>query len=365
MNHSKFDEIKIPSQIDDIINQNIQRAIRDKQKPARKHRKMITALVASLLLFMVLGISNPAIASNIPFIKNIFEVLQDGFRYPGNYSKYSEFVGETVYSNGIAVTVADVLCDGEMLHITYIIKKDTPFPYRQITGDDGNILFDIQALNVKLLAADLKNGDTLISFAGDSYINGKFIDDDTFIGVTSYSLEYLNVELPTEFSFNVLITEITNKSIYALNKEQLNDITLGSWAFKIPITVQKDLRETLSLETTPSDFTEKIEMSLSPFNTYIDITFPFNIFERTTYQEAEFYDQNGNELIYFQGSSMNEHVYRYYLLTLDPNVTAIRIVLTEKQYIKLDETVVSYGVSETTGYMKTLGVVFDKTYPIK
>lgn len=106
MNHSKFNEIKILSQIDDIINQNIQRSIRDKQKHARKHRKMITALVASLLLFMVLGIT--AIASNIPFIKNSFEVLQDSFRYPDNYSKYSEFVSETVYSNGIAVTVADV-----------------------------------------------------------------------------------------------------------------------------------------------------------------------------------------------------------------------------------------------------------------
>ena len=73
MNHSKFNEIKIPSQIDEVINGNIQRAIRDKQKPNRKykHHQMITALVVSLLLFMVLGISNPAIASNIPFIKNI------------------------------------------------------------------------------------------------------------------------------------------------------------------------------------------------------------------------------------------------------------------------------------------------------
>lgn len=44
-----------------------------------------------------------------------------------------------------------------MLHITYIIKKDPLFPYRQIIGDASNILFDIQTLNVKLLAANLKN----------------------------------------------------------------------------------------------------------------------------------------------------------------------------------------------------------------
>ncbi len=358
MNHSKFNEIKIPSQIDEVINGNIQRAIRDKQKPNRKykHHQMITALVVSLLLFMVLGISNPAIASNIPFIKNIFEVLQDNFRYPGNYSEHSEFVGETVYSNGIAVTVTDVLCDGEMLHVTYIIKKDTPFPHRYITDDDGNILFNIETLDIKLLAADLKIGDNLISFGGDSYIKGKFMTDDTFIGVTSYSLESLNMELPTELSFNVLITEITNKSNSVLNEEQLNDTTLGSWAFRIPVTVQKDLREALAFETIPSAFAERIDISLSPFNTYIDITVPFNIFERSTYQEAIFYDQNGNELISPQGGSMNEHVYRYYLLTLDSDVTAIQIVLTEKQYIRRDET---------TDSMEAPVVVFDKTYPIK
>lgn len=367
MSHSKFDEIKIPSQIDEVINQNIQRALLEKSKPTRNYRKLITGVSASLLLFTVLGISNPAIASNIPFIKNIFEVLQENFRYPGNYSEYSNTVGETVYSNGIYVTVSDVLFDGETLHITYMIKKDTPFPYQHITDEEGSVKTDITSLTAHMLTADLKIGNTNLSFANETDIVGQFIDDYTFIGVTSYDLKEQIDRLPDEFIFNVMINEITNtapKTAYAPNKKELNDVTLGSWAFKIPVTVQKDLIRTLTLEDNPSDLIQNIEMGFLPFKTYIDITYSSNIEELFGNYGEEFYDQDGNELINLDGTGIDENTFRYYFRPLDSSVTAIQIVLNEQTFIKTGEKAISYDVTEISGYTEMLGIVFDKTYPI-
>lgn len=70
---SKFDEIKIPDNIDEVTKKAIKRGINYKKR--NKYKKLMMVTAASIGLIVALGVSNPSLANNIPILGDIIEKL--------------------------------------------------------------------------------------------------------------------------------------------------------------------------------------------------------------------------------------------------------------------------------------------------
>lgn len=365
MSHSKFDEIKIPSQIDGVINQNIQRALLEKSKPTRNYRKVITGVSASLLLFTVLGISNPAIASKMSIIQNVFETIQKNFFYGSDqYSTYSTSIGETITSNGVSITLSEVLCDGENLYISYIVEKDPPFLYQ--LEEDGS---KITKLYPNYSENKVSFSDKTPKQIQINEIQGEFIDDYTFVGMTQFELHSLDSPIPEEFMFETTFTSIVNATFNSIINHGFSgdpmqyDKIIGDWNFKIPVTVNRDLSTSMTHQNEDSDIISEVKITKTPFQYRLELTYREH--EGYTKYQQHFLNQDGTSFSQkFFGGSTDEFTYVYYFPIPKKETTAIQIILNDFEFNVLKETVDEDGIMSQEGKTKTLGIVFDKTYPI-
>ena len=114
--------ILILKNIDIKIHNGVQKAILEtSEAKINKKKKLTGAICATIALILALGIANPALAAKLP-IGNVFEAIEKNLFFPGNYSQYATSVNETTTSNGVDITLSEILCDGQYLYVTYIVE---------------------------------------------------------------------------------------------------------------------------------------------------------------------------------------------------------------------------------------------------
>ena len=365
MSHSKFDEIKIPPQIDEVINQNIQRALLEKPQSTRNYRKIITGVSASLLLFTILGVSNPAIASKMSIIQNIFEAIQKNLYYDSDqYSTYSTSIGETITSNGVSITLSEVLCDGENLYISYIVEKDTPFLYK--LEEDGS---KINKLYPNYSENKVSFSDTTPKQIQINEIQGDFIDDYTFVGMSQFELHSLDSPIPEEFMFETTFTSIINATFKSIINHGFSgdpmhyDKITGDWSFKIPVTINRDLSTSMTHQNEESDIISEVKITKTPVQYRLELTYRDH--EGYNKYQQHFLNQDGTSFSSKTfGRSTDEFTYIHYFPLPKIETTAIQIILNDLEFNLLKETIDDDGIISQEGETKTLDVVFDKTYPL-
>lgn len=90
---NKYDEISLPNQLDDVINEGVKQAMMMKRtKKLGRVKKVGVGLAAGLTITLGLGFTNPAVASKLPVIGNVFESIEKNLYFPGNYSEYATSV---------------------------------------------------------------------------------------------------------------------------------------------------------------------------------------------------------------------------------------------------------------------------------
>ena len=227
MSNKRFDEINIPINIDNAIESGVKKALQEENlKKSIKFKKLPKIVAASLVGVIAIGVATPALASRIPFVGNIFEEIEKNLYFLGNYSQYATSVNETAYSNGIGITLSEVVCDGQTLYATYVVENDEPFKYT--SWENGKEL-DMNQLIIeeKYNSLDFTNQEPNTSgFAG---LEGKFIDDKTFVGVRKYDLSSIKEEIPDEFMFKTKIKVVDN---YAININDKDYTKWGTWHLK-------------------------------------------------------------------------------------------------------------------------------------
>lgn len=288
---NKYNDINIPGNIDIKIEEGINRAKIDKEKNYKnKKRNIMRTVIASVLALSLLGGFNPALASQIPIIGNVFELIEKNVYFPSNYSEYSTSINEKTKSNGIDITLSEVLCDGQSLYVTYIIENEEPFKYTSWDGSDSldmNQLVIEQAYNkVDFTKEELDN----TGFYG---LEGEFIDKYTFVGFQKYKFNNVD-EIPEEFNFKTKINYIEN---YAIEDSDKDYIKRGTWAFNIPVKVNKDLRKVINLDNqdVESDSMKINSISITPFDMEIGIEYKEE-YDYIIKSPFKVYDEIGNEV---------------------------------------------------------------------
>ncbi|SFB26009.1 DUF4179 domain-containing protein [Clostridium frigidicarnis] len=352
MNKNEFSNIQIPLNIDDSIDKGIERALREiKRKKHKKMKIIIGTIVACLVMILTFGIVNPALASSIPFIGSAFEAIEKNIIFPGDYSQYATSVNETVSDKDVKITLSDILCDGEGLYVTYIVESEKPFKYTS-WGDSPltmNQLLTKEAYN-KVSFSDKELDNT--GFAG---LEGGFIDDKTFIGMERYYLNSLKTDIPDEFDFQVKLKSIGTGALKEGEKDQNFK---GTWAFKVPVKVDKTISKNIDLNYEYNGFSLD-SMLITPIQTIIKTTNPTN----SSYGIIIVDDKN-NELKNYSGKIDNNHQTSYFS-SLDKDIKSVKIIIYRDKLIK-KETIKHHDGSIETNY-DNLGqeVLLERTVDIK
>lgn len=342
MNKLLYNQINIPQNIDIKIQSGIDKARYEKNNGLKKKRKRFFITSAACFSFiLILGMCNPALASQIPLLGNIFELLGNNLYFPGPYKEYSTSINEKAYSNGINITISEALCDGQSIYLTYKVENNKPFKYLT-WGDDSDI-----GMN-QLITNDVYNKldftEEKLYDEGFAGLEGKFLDPYTFIGVQKYSLDKLETEIPDKFTLQTKILNIEN---YSINDKDKNYSIWGNWSFKIPITVNKALKKSLTFENVENTEVKINNLSLTPFDMILEVDYKEDVWHN---YRIKVFDENEVELLATYSNVIGSNKTRTVLQAPDKDSKEIRVVV-EKSYIS------KYG--------ETLSeVILDKVIPL-
>lgn len=178
----------------------------------RKNKKGKYALVASIAFIttLILGVSFPTYAKQIPIIGNVFAALEDSI-----YKNYKESANElniTKESNGINITVNDAVFDGTNITLTYTIESDR---------DLGE---DIRLWNYMKLNGLEHSGST----TSNKFVK---ISENTYMGQENISLFDLFKKPKDSIDFTLDIRGIIDSD----NQTE----TKGKWKFDISLDATK------------------------------------------------------------------------------------------------------------------------------
>lgn len=250
----------------------------------------ISGVAAAVLFFFILWFNAvyPAQAKNLPIIGSVFAFIQDKLEFNANYHKYATEIGAASKSNGVSITMSEVYCDGTNLFLSYKIESDTAF--KDYEGDLFS-LHQIASDSVYLMEYDGKT--EVLNEFGVSGLEGEFIDENSFVGVESFSL--FDASYPDEFDLDVTFFSL---GLYE-NKNLSGYRISGNWKFHIPVRVNRE--DIITYEPNVSSNGHAIDkITVSPAMVTVYISYP-DIYADNLNLLIEVYSNSGDEPVSSMG----------------------------------------------------------------
>ncbi|WP_270505640.1 DUF4179 domain-containing protein [Paraclostridium sordellii] len=254
---SKYDEIKMPDNIDDITKNAISKG--RKQKNLRKYKNVMVASIATLVVGGgVMGVINPSLADSIPIVKNIVKYFDNNkdSRFKGDkreLEKTSNSLNLSVKDKGIEFKVNSISYDESCMTVFYTIKTDKNI--KENYKVDKNPLFAHPSIDLSI------NGKEINSYSNPES-ESKYVGSDKLEGIYRFDMSGINikandnVELKIDNIFNTdgnwNITTILDKSktnvdshTYKVNKK----FTIGKTKYDIKEVIISPLGNKMLLQT--------------------------------------------------------------------------------------------------------------------
>lgn len=257
--------------------------IENENKKVKRKYRVALGTAAAILCVIILNVTNPVLARNLPFVGSVFEYLQNKLDFTGNYNEYASGVEITTKSKGITVEVQEIYCDGENLFVAYQIQSEKPF-YEYTTDNYLKTQLDFEGL-IWVMA----EGKTLpVNDFGVSGLEGEFTDEYTFVGVDTIRLD--EGEFPDEFIYGLQIHK------WNLLLESGPEVTInGYWDFLIPVKVNKS--DVKVLEVNASERQHNIDkVVVSPIMATIYTSYPEIYNDSVDYEVVVFSEKYDNNI---------------------------------------------------------------------
>ena len=348
----ELDDIEVTSKdIKEIRNQVFKNIKINKKRNAII--KGITIAAASISLVFLVGVVNPALGAKLPIIGSIFKAIEKNVESPGDYSKYATSLNEVVSNNGIKVTLSDILCDGEGLYVTYKIESKEPFKYEF----DGNEPLDSDQLLENEEYHKVSFSDKELVMGKVSGLDGKFIDEHTFIGMKKYYLKLLGKEIPDNFDFEVKITSFTT---HVFPNNPKNQIINGKWVFNVPVKVDRSISKNIGINYKTDNGFSLDSIIITPFSVVINSTNLDN-----EHYNMKVIDGKNKKLKSDGGRSLDENKKINYFGALSKECKSLRVIIY-KDKTEQKETIENQKGSSETNYINVgEDVLLDKTISIE
>lgn len=254
---SKYDDIKMPDNIDDITKNAISKG--RKQKNIRKYKNVMVASIATLVVGGgVMGVINPSLADSIPIVKNIVNYFDNNkdSRFKGDkheLEKTSKSLNLFVKDKGIEFKVNSISYDESCMTVFYTIKTDKNIKENYKVNE--NPLFAHPSIDLYI------NGKEVNSYSNPES-ESKYVGSDKLEGIYRFDMSGINikandkVELKIDNIFNTdgtwnIATNLdksktnVDSHIYKVNKK----FTIGETNYDIKEVIISPLGNKMLLQT--------------------------------------------------------------------------------------------------------------------
>ncbi|WP_288479191.1 DUF4179 domain-containing protein [uncultured Clostridium sp.] len=271
----ELDKIKVPNNLDKLTDKAIEKGV--KYKKSQKRKVKYIAMVAVFSLIFTTGLVTTGVADEIPILGNVFKELRNELGLRGEV-KGVNISTEPIVQNGVSIQAQDALCDDYGVYVSFVVKTDKDKPFL-------NNLNDKQLLVSERGVVDFEEGE--LETLGLSGLQGKFIDEHTFIGVKSFSFNGKK-DIPKNFNINVEFESVALNSV----EDNVPRVS-GNWKFNIPVEYKKGIKE---INTNIKNGNIEIEkISIGKLNTELVVKGPKNIMQ-TDEATIFLYDDKGKEI---------------------------------------------------------------------
>lgn len=264
-----------------------------KKKKKRKKSILIGCLAATLFSsVIILNLWYPVYARNIPFIGSAFQFIQEKLTFTGLYSNYAYQVGEVASNRGIDITLSEVYCDGTYLYVSYTVDG-IDFSKDLSSGEYSN--FQLLYYGDSYIVSD-KKSTNLVEINTWAGMEGRFIDNDTFVGIDILHLEEKKA-FPETFLLNI---DISDLGLIGAKQKMIS----GKWHFEVG--VNSNAEDVKVYEVNVLKDNHSIDrVKVSPIMVTVYTSFP-NIYENTfNYQVMIYSDLDSTEWIAGVGELSN------------------------------------------------------------
>lgn len=337
---NNYHDIPLSNRLDDVIEEGVKQAMKVKNlKKQGRYKRVGMGLAAGLVVTLGVGFTNPAAASKLPVVGNVFETIEKNLYFPGNYSEYATSINETAYSNGIGITLSEILSDGQFLYVTYIVESDEPFENLSYTVEErGGEVVDVNQLILEDAYTKVDFKTDGLEMVGISGLEGKFIDEHTFIGVEQYYLG--TTDVPDEFIFQTKKVVVEN---YATNINENDQTTWGTWAFKVPVTVNQELTKVIDVEGFEQNGASVHSIAMTPFGVIVEAGIPDEDWSK---YDVWVYDEDGNQLNMSQLRYLDhQEVKGIYNAPQDETAT-LRVIIEKQIWVPIGEDSYTHNESD-------------------
>lgn len=299
-----FEKITISDRLDNVVDEAILRAKRDKKRKAyRLKLAKFNVGVASLIATFIITVNCiPAFAkslSDIPVISSIANAVR--FHYDSNINTavkqgLSQDVSQTKTDNNVSISVNNIVTDDKDIFILYTLDgkaakediKNLLIESLSITDNSGKTLLDSNSFKSQILPPKLNNkNEDFLSLSNENYKCIISSLDDSIKNYSDNKKTYGSIELisrgdikiPDEI--NLKISSITEMYNMSYSKEKYNSFIstfnrtpksiTGNWSFNIKL--DKNLKSqkpeeysNISFSTNNTNFVIK-DMKIYPTHT--------------------------------------------------------------------------------------------------
>lgn len=294
---SKFDDM-IRGLQDTEVPQNVRARTRetfsklpDKQEKQVVRDKLWMKYAATAAAVMIVGTgfcyANPALAAKIPFIGKIFTEVQQMVTFSGTFDDKAEVLNtegsseaeiqNPMYiaeSDGITITASEVYCDGLSIFLT-----------AEVTMEQGGL--DNIAGNLLYLDGSWKlAGDEEEKRLVNNNLEGKVIDDQTFVGMLKLDLDEANLQN------GVCDLQLSMIGYDDLDELDAEDISAShqynaEWNLSVPFTVDTEAAKTIEINKESNGYCLR-KVFVSPYQviTYTDVPYIEREITKEDYKEA-------------------------------------------------------------------------------
>lgn len=288
----ELDKIKVPNNLDKLRDKAIEKGV--KYKKSQKRKVKYIGMVAVFSLIFTTGLVTTGVADEIPLLGNVFKELRNELGLRGEV-KGVNISTEPIVQNGVSIQAQDAICDDYGVYVSFVVKTDKDKPFL-------NNLNDKQLLVSERGVVDFEEGE--LETLGLSGLQGKFIDEHTFIGVKSFSFNGKK-DIPKNFNINVEFESVALNSV----EDNVPRVS-GNWKFNIPVEYKKGIKE---INTNIKNGNIEIEkISIGKLNTELVVKCPKNIMQ-TDEATIFLYDDKGKEIYYLNrfDSDSDKVVYKF------------------------------------------------------
>ncbi len=274
---SKMNEIEVPEHVWERYQDTLRNLPEQQKKHTSSNSHWVTyaaSAAAVLLVFSAVCFSNPALAARIPFIGRIFTEVQESFTFSGEYDKMADVLSTenaenpeesslayTAENAGVTFTASEIYCDGLSVFLT-----------AEVNVEQGG-LKNLPSGLLYLEGSWKITGETEEKMLMNNNLEGKAVDDHTFIGMVKFDLDEIGIQ---DGSIDLKLSGIQYDDS---NDTFEDDISAshkinGTWDFCLPFTVDTQAVKKIRLDQENRGYRLK-EVFVSPCQVITETDVPY------------------------------------------------------------------------------------------